>query len=123
MRIYSVRPSSLRSLCLALGVVGAISAGCADEDANSATAGSGGSSMAGKAGGGDGGSVGGGSSTSGTAVTYEVPPSGGTVEVTLPSGASVSFEFPASAQGETITLTPDTAESIGWTEGRFSEVI
>src|SRR5262245_18487755 len=112
MRSYSVRASSFLNVCLALGAVGVIAVGCADEQANPAAAGKGGSSSAGKGGGGggsvgEGGAVSTGGGPSGIAVTYEVPTSGGTVEVELPSGDSVSFEFPASAQGETITLTPD----------------
>ena len=38
------------------------------------------------------------------------------VEVELDSGDSISFEFPASAHGETITLTHDAPQSIGWSD-------
>src|SRR5688572_21573144 len=125
-----IRSSSFLHACLALGVVGVISVGCADEDKNPATVSGGGMSAAGKGGVGNSGAVGdggefstGGNGSGSQAVTYEVPVSGGTVEVMLPSGNSVHFEFPASAQGETITLTPENGESIGWTDGPFAEVI
>ncbi len=125
MRSLSVRASSLLNVCCALGVVGVLAVGCGGDDTNSAATGTGGTS-AGNGSGGEGagaGSSAGGSSTVTAAVTYEVPTSGGGVEVPLPSGESVGFEFPASAQGMTVTLTPDTSASIGWSDGPFTDVI
>src|SRR5262245_54998310 len=102
MRAYSIRSSSLLNVCVALGVVGAISVGCADEDKGSAAVGNGGTSSAGRGGSGavgKGGASSTGGNGNGSPVSYEVPMSGGMVEVPLESGDSITFEFPASAGG------------------------
>ncbi len=55
------------------------------------------------------------------AVTYTVPPGGGSVSV---SGATTTldFAFPASAAGVTVTLKKSTPASIGWAS-EFTDVI
>ncbi|MEY4577047.1 MAG: hypothetical protein RL701_1750, partial [Pseudomonadota bacterium] len=71
----------------------------------------------------EGGSGGKGNPVASKPVTYKVPEKGGSVSVPSPSGMPVDFEFPPNAGGMEIKLTPQSAASIGWTDGQFAEVI
>ncbi len=133
---------------MVFGSVTALAVACGDDESSdnagkggtASTAGKGGTG--GKAGAPAGGGLGGSSGTSvggdsaggmagaggdglvpGAAVTFEIPAAGGEVQVATASGNIISFDFPASAGGQTVTLTPDTSASVGWTDGRFVDVI
>lgn len=63
--------------------------------------------------------------------TITVPVSGGSFDVPE-DGAEVTYEtgsttltmtFPSSAKGETITISPATAEDVGWPDGTFADVV
>jgi hypothetical protein len=56
-------------------------------------------------------------------ITYEVPKDGGKVAIKTDSGNEVTLTFPASAAGQSIGITPKSSADIGWTDGRFSDVI
>lgn len=62
-------------------------------------------------------------SAAGETVSFTVPPGGGQVAVTLQSGNEVTFDFPANASGKAIELVPRTSADIGWTDGRFTDVV
>lgn len=59
----------------------------------------------------------------GKTVSFTVPPGGGQVAITLRSGNEITFDFPANASGKAIELVPRTSADIGWSDGRFTDVI